>query len=113
ITTGPDGALWYTESGDQVVTRATTAGAFQRFEAEPSTHDVLSCDYIAAGPDGNLWYAETPYFARDGYHIARITPSGTITRFSVPQYADVIAAGPGGYLWYTEAQANKIGILAP
>src|ERR1700687_4468441 len=63
-------------------------------------------EYIANGPDGNLWFTE--YYAKQ---IARITPAGAVTEFSLPFGDDVeaIVAGPDGNLWFTQPGANKIG----
>ena len=66
---------------------------------------------IAAGPDGNLWFTEP-----SANKIGKITPSGTITQYSVPTLLsgpEGIAAGPDGNLWFTESSANKIGRITP
>ncbi len=44
-----------------------------------------------------------------GNKIGRISPSGTITEFPVPNLLSEIAAGPDGNLWFTEDSGNKIG----
>jgi streptogramin lyase len=54
---------------------------------------------IAAGADGNLWFVDTGQ-----YKVGRITPSGLITEFAVPE--DVggpygITPGPDGNIWIT------------
>ncbi len=63
--------------------------------------------WITAGPDGNLWF--TVNIAGE---IGRITPSGTVTEFPLPnsdcQPAD-ITTGPDGNLWFTESAATPIG----
>ncbi len=48
LTTGPDGALWYTDSERQVVGRMTTSGTVTEYSA--------CCDPqgITSGPDGAL-----------------------------------------------------------
>jgi len=58
---------------------------------------------ITKGPDGNLWFAES-----NAYKIGRVTVSGSITEFPLPQpralshgIAD-ITAGPDGNLWFTQ-----------
>lgn len=55
---------------------------------------------IALGPDGNIWFTEY-----DASKIARITPSGTITEFSLSASSGPadIASGPDGNLWFTES----------
>jgi streptogramin lyase len=58
------------------------------------------------GPDGNLWFAE---YTAAGAAIARITPSGALTKFSLPKalsYPGALTAGPDGNLWFTEDPSN-------
>ena len=63
IAAGPDGALWFTNFGNNSIGRITTAGAVTNF-TDPS----ISLPYgIAAGPDGALW------FTNSASSIGRIT----------------------------------------
>ena len=65
ITTGPDGALWFTENGGNKIGRITTAGVI----TETSIPTIFSAPVgITAGPDGALWFAESC-----GNKIGRIT----------------------------------------
>ncbi len=53
---------------------------------------------ITAGPEGNMW------FAVEGVgKIGRVTPSGTVTEYSLPagSHPKGITLGPDGELWYT------------
>jgi streptogramin lyase len=67
--------------------------------------------YIAAGSDGNMWFTESP-----GNAVARITPAGVVTEFTVPTANAFETQGPhiigasDGNLWFTESgpTANKI-----
>ncbi len=62
---------------------------------------------ITAGPDGNLWFTEYR-----GSRIARITPAGVVTEFSLPapnRQPSHITAGPDGNLWFTEGSPGGIG----
>ncbi len=47
--------------------------------------------------------------------IAKVTTSGTITRFALPAGASParIAAGPDGNLWFTEPGINKVANITP
>lgn len=106
ITTGPDGALWFTEATSSYnsgeIGRIATSGAFTeytipRFQPNPAG--------ITSGPDGALWFTEP-----DGSQIGRITTSGTITEY--PDHALQgrpvgITTGPDGALWFTGA--NSMG----
>jgi streptogramin lyase len=112
ITSGPDGNLWFTDRA-RLIVKMTPAGKFTTFQVP--TQDG-STDDIAAGPDGNLW------FTLDGTgpsRIGRITPSGTITLFTISGSGNDglslsgIAAGPDGNLWFTyedfSTNADEIG----
>jgi streptogramin lyase len=115
ITSGLDGALWFTEDGGSLrvgpgpdmIGRITPTGTITQFPLPVNGGPYA----IAAGPDGNLWFTE--YF---GNKIGRITPTGTITEFTVPSansFPDGIAAGPDGNLWFTESTGGKIGRITP
>jgi streptogramin lyase len=92
VTSGPDGALWYTDPSRQVVGRMTTAGAVTEYNA--------CCDPqgITSGPDGALW------FGLNGA-IGRITTTGGFTSTQLPSCCTSvqgITPGPDGALWFTE-----------
>ena len=76
ITTGPDGALWFTlNSGPNYtdfIGRMTTNGTVQQF---PVPTPNATTRAITAGPDGALWFTE------DDGKIGRITLQGNITEF--------------------------------
>ncbi len=74
ITTGPDGALWFTQAN--AIGRITTAGAITEFTVPTAHSDPLG---ITAGPDGAEWFTES-----DGNKIGRITTAGAITEFRIP-----------------------------
>jgi virginiamycin B lyase len=103
ITTGPDGALWFTEENSGNIGRITTAGVITEFPT-PAAGEP---EYITTGPDGALWFTEFT-----GNQIGRITTAGVFTEFPVPtpgSYPSGITTGPDGALWFTESQTNKIG----
>jgi streptogramin lyase len=111
ITRGPDGDLWFTQSGPNNtprIGRITTAGVVTGFAADLTAERQPVG--IAAGPDGNLWFTE-PGVGR----IGRITTAGVLTEFSAGITPDSepsgITAGPDGNLWFTENGA--IGRITP
>jgi virginiamycin B lyase len=98
ITAGPDGALWFTNTGGAgggdhgSIGRITTSGTVTNF-ASP---DIQYPSWITAGSDGALWFPNTG----DGHggSIGRITTTGTVTRYG--QFApSVLVAGPDGALY--------------
>lgn len=115
ITAGPDGALWFTESGGTDATskvgRITTAGAIREFPI-PTDYAAFPfpTDYspgkITSGPDGALWFTESGNGFLSGDKIGRITTAGAISQCALPDPDSTpygIASGPDGALWFTEA----------
>ncbi len=105
ITTGPDGALWFTEVSGNNIGRITTGGTITEYPI-PTANSEPCC--IAAGPDGALWFLQTIYAGPTGDvgEIGRITTTGgTITEYPIPgmySFGYGIANGPDGALWFTE-----------
>ena len=64
---------------------------------------------IVPGPDGNLWVAES-----DTSRIARVTPGGAVTEFTLPAGREPIdLAVASALLFFTERAGNRIGRLDP
>jgi len=120
ITTGLDGNLWFTESGNPKATppipakigRITPSGTIVEFTVPTATGILLS---ITSGPDGNLWFtdggqpAATPPVPGK---IGRITLGGIPTEFSPPlsnTSPTGITVGPENALWFTDGLASAIG----
>ena len=109
ITSGPDGALWFTEntSSGPRIGRITTDGVITDFPAGSIgvTPDNQMIGNITAGPDGALWFTETSSSDGSPFHvgggIGRITTAGELSLFSIPSIPSDITAGPDGALWYT------------
>lgn len=102
ITTGPDGALWFTEAAGKVG-RITLQGHITEFPIK----DGGILHSIATGPDGALWFSE---FTSN--KIGRIPTSATVdnlqlTEFPVPGPLG-ITSGPDGALWFIDAAESKI-----
>jgi virginiamycin B lyase len=105
ITSGPDGALWFTNQNNSFIGRITTSGVVSHFSVGGGTFG------ITAGPDGALWF--TIFVARS---IERITTSGVVTDYTSPTIIAPldITTGPDGALWFTNFfQPGSIGRLKP
>jgi streptogramin lyase len=102
LTTGPDGAIWFTEY---------TAARIGRFD--PATR--VAVEYfglkapavaIAPGPDGNVWFTENigPGTAPV---VGSITPSGTVTEYSTGLVAGHVlgglAQGTDNGMWFLKS----------
>ena len=102
ITTGPDGALWFTEQFANNIGRISTGTAPTITEIEvPSPAGIP--ESIATGADGALWFTE-----RENRQLGRIVPEepARVTEFA--RRAD--ASGPtaltsscDGRLWFAAA----------
>lgn len=113
ITTGPDGALWFTNPLG--IDRMTTSGAFTHY-----TDPFTSPTDITTGPDGALWFTngggesltENGTLTQTQASIGRITTSGVVTNYidpSVDAEPTDIITGPDGALWFTNEGSNSIG----
>lgn len=114
LTQGPEGDLWFTRSENGTIGKMTPTGEITEYTLSPPPGDPhAEPDAIAAGPDGNIWitdWGNNKYAA-----IWRVTPSGTMTKFTIPNPAGAssITAGPDGNMWFTEEGLNKIGKITP
>ncbi len=70
--------------------------------------------HIVQGPDGNLWFTTT------NAQLGRITPTGHIIMFAIPDGAEAIGitSGPDGNIWFTDTlgdagQIGRITVSAP
>jgi virginiamycin B lyase len=111
ITMGPDGYLWFTDSGNNSIGRAS-AGGVTEYPVPTADSGV---DGIALGSDGNLWYTES---ATDKIGmIDPFNPTGDNMDWSITASPDSgpggITAGPDGDLWITQTATNQIGQFSP
>jgi streptogramin lyase len=102
---GPDGQIWFTESGSSSVntgkigvinTRGSPYLSAQYQTVSPNSYPTG----ITAGADGALWFTESGLDA-----IGRVTTDGTVTEYKSPVTGlnlVGIAAAPNGTLWFPE-----------
>ena len=113
IVAGPDGNLWYTDCGNDTISRITPTGAITNF---PATG--LGPGGITVGSDGNLWFTESESDSngRTVQGIGRISMDGTITDFPFSEAGSEafdIVAGPDGNIWFTDSGRSEIGRISP
>jgi virginiamycin B lyase len=98
IVPGPDGAVWFTRSGDHRI--GSSSGA--SFEVPGSPYG------ICAGPDDALWFT-----LMDTDQLGRITVDGDVTTYPIGTTgafpAMITAAGD---LWFTLNRGNAIGRMS-
>jgi hypothetical protein len=94
ITTGPDGAVWFTSITDNAIGRITTAGVATRFKMNAGTFP----DGITAGPDGALW---SPRPTTRSSACSRDRPSGVARRLpaTVPFLGEGSPPGRRRAIW--------------
>ena len=101
IVAGPDGAMWFLESGADKVGRITAAGVITEFDLPERDRMHANPEDITVGPDGAVYVTET---LRS--RVARIDPTtGAITELPPPGEQNApfagITAGPDGALWFS------------
>jgi streptogramin lyase len=104
ITSGPNSSLWVANSQAAAgISEFATTGTMTTTVGGSGTNVLKG---IAAGSDGNLWATDS-----GNSKIAKITPSGTVSEFTITAASSPlgIVAGPDGNLWFAENAANKIG----
>jgi streptogramin lyase len=109
ITVGPDGAMWFAESGAASFGRipATGTSPVATDVALPTTNGTPQPEGIAAGPDGNLWWADCGGTST----VGNVTTAGVGTSYTTQSnaYPKNIVQGPDGAMWFTECGASSIG----
>lgn len=100
ITAGPDGALWFTDPGNDVVGRITIKGVYTL--QQPAGVEVS--DGITTAPDNALYFTA----AQSNAQIGKITTDGTVTLFDDPggSYPQGITVGLDGALWFAESNGT-------
>lgn len=106
ITSGPDGALWFTESSYNSIGRLSVSGVLSSFAVyRPVGVTPIN---IASGSDGKLWFTESRA------KVGKLTTGGVFNFYTVESgSAPVgITAGPDGQLWITDHGHNLIASIS-
>jgi streptogramin lyase len=106
---GPDGAIWFTDSGLNKIGRIASSGAVTYFSVLTPNSGLAG---IAPGSDNAMWFTET-----NAGKIGRIGLSGGVNEYAIPtpneQPMGISAGTAGGCLpqtlYFTEA--NGLGKL--
>jgi hypothetical protein len=81
ITAGKDGALWFTDQGNNAIGRITTSGSVTEYPVP--TAGAFSANVqptgITNGPDGNIWFTEQDTKAAIGRITVGTPVAGTVT----------------------------------
>ena len=100
ITAGPDGAVWFTDPGNDVIGRITTKGTYTL--QQPASVELSGG--LITGPDNALYFTA----AQSNAQIGKITTDGTVTLFADPNgsFPQGITVGPDGALWFAESNGT-------
>jgi streptogramin lyase len=101
IAPGASGFLWFSEASS--IGKISVGGHVTEYPLSVGS-DAIG---LSKGPDGNMWFADASL-----NKIGKITPTGTVTEFTVPTSnagVNDIVTGPDGNLWFTELTAPAIG----
>jgi virginiamycin B lyase len=120
ITSGPDGALWFTlEGGDGAIGRMTTAGVHTNTYPLPAcssgtcSSSAPPVDQIVLGPDNNLWFTlpRSNGIGRMNAAGGMISPPNGYPLPTPDSQPEGLTVGPpgDGRLWFTEAGLGGIG----
>ncbi len=101
ITSGPDGALWFTNQNNSSIGRISTTGAVTNYAG----HGIDRPTAITAGPGGTLW------FINGNNSIGRITTTGVVSTYKGTGIdgPNGITPGPDGAMWFTNYFGDSIG----
>jgi streptogramin lyase len=110
LAVGPDGQVWFTESGSTAgIAEMTTDGATVTQKA--ATAPASQPNQMAKGPDGTIWFVEVA-----ANLIGHIDSLGGLHEYLIPTpaagWGDIVDGGDGN-MWFTEFGANKIGKIGP
>jgi hypothetical protein len=96
ITAGPDGALWFTDAGNNSIGRITTGGVVTNYTGT----GISNPDGITDGPDGALWFTNA-----GNNSIGRITAGSNpppITSILIPSNGATLSGST-----YLDASASN------
>jgi virginiamycin B lyase len=99
LAVGPDGAVWVTRGGDDLIDRLD--GARRSFPVSGGPFG------IAVAPDGAVWFTATGADA-----VGRLAADGEVALTPVPGDSGMpamITAGPDGAMWFTLNRGAALG----
>ena len=111
IAAGPDGNVWYFDSGQSLVGRVTPAGSIAQFKV-PGTG--AGSEAITGGPDGNIWMVARGDMNGPDW-ILKVSPAGAVTKYPLANGVgpEGITWGPDGNIWFTEFWTSRVGRMTP
>src|SRR5207247_11461831 len=84
---GPDGAVWFAESGRASIGRLAEDGTVSHYPLPAEFGAQIGG--LTAGPDGGVWFT-----APRGFRVGRLSTRGTFTSYRTSWNPYAITAGP-------------------
>ena len=82
IVSGPDGALWFYETGTNQIGRITTDGQITEYPIPTADASEQYQGFLGVGPDGAIWFTENRTIG-----LGRISTDGQVTNADRPDRA--------------------------
>ena len=105
VASGPDGSIWFTESGPKprIATIDLATNQFTEFSLSTSSDDLI------LGPDGNFWYF-TSLGASAGLGTFNLTTHQFVT-YAIQFAGNSIGIGPGNSIIYNSVATAQLGVF--
>jgi virginiamycin B lyase len=119
IVSGPDGALWFYETGTNQIARISTDGQITEFAIPTANASEPYQGFVGVGPDKAIYFTENRTFS-----LGKLTLDGQLEETPIEMRVRNhspnasgnpllgIAAGPDGAIWFTGAASNSIWRLS-
>ena len=110
MTAGPNGTVWFTESGTSQIGEINTTN--DQVTLFPTITPGAGPYGIVEGPDGNIWFTEAATkigMINSTTHAMQEFPIDSLG----PDDAEGIAVGPDGNLWLTLTGTDEIAVMSP
>ena len=78
IVVGPDGALWFYETGTNQIGRISTEGQITEFPISTANASQPNQGFLGVGPDGAIWFTENRSFS-----LGRLTLDGQMSEMPI------------------------------
>lgn len=107
VAVGPDGRIWWSESGNAAapgIGRMATDGSV----VAPAPINLPAASLggaLAIGPDGNMWVQQDNHLAKVPVGVTQTSDITSYTLSSGTGGFSTIAAGPDGRLWYGQKES--------
>lgn len=99
------GGIWFSDRTNQSIDKMSLTGSVTAYKISPN-HSPFD---LVATPDGNVWFTAESGNLSTPDEIGRVSPSGLVTEFQLPNLdhdAAGIAVGPDGQIWFTASTAD-------